>query len=336
MFPGKSCQLLYQHLPIIPCICHWLVADGASRLSNNEQSNEYETDVRKVDPVFFGVAYPLLVFGHVRTSLHEGDEGDEGDLLPIHIEEASQCMLSLCERESTITAMEGSIKLTPSSPNYGNLFLDGGTAPFRKSCWQPEGENATPVDKVIDTYVDRSRRAFCPVGFFAGDISEYLVGNATLAVVDGDNSVYVPGEEFYSSKTVGNRIARGLEKRLENIATALTNYGLEKTNETVRSRAYAEETYVKVRWWWILLPTLLQLSTLILFITTVVYSRRNGVPIWKSSVLAIIYHGVEDLDEKKDLAAEKLSGMDAVARMDKMQFSRSADGIHHLYGRSHR
>jgi hypothetical protein len=93
---------------------------------------------------------------------------------------------------------------------------------------------------------------------------------------------------------------------------------------------------VQVRWRWIVLPVLLQLSTLILFIMTVVYSHLNGVSIWKSSILAIIYHAVEDLDEKKDVAAERLSGMDAVAQMDKVQFSQSADGIHHLYGRSHR
>jgi hypothetical protein len=59
------------------------------------------------------------------------------------------------------------------------------------------------------------------------------------------------------------------------------------------------------------------------------------VPIWKSSILAIVYHAVEDLGEKKDVAAERLSGMDAIAQVDKVQFSRSVEGIHHLYGRSH-
>ena len=103
----------------------------------------------------------------------------------------------------------------------------------------------------------------------------------------------------------------------------------------MRGRAYADESYVQVQWWWIVLPALLQLSTLVLFITTAIHSHRNRVAIWKSSILAIIYHGVEDLDEKKDLAAERLSGMDAIAREDKLQFSQSADGIHHLYGRSH-
>jgi hypothetical protein len=144
-----------------------------------------------------------------------------------------------------------------------------------------------------------------------------------------------PESQQYHRRRTINTQPPGTEERLENIAIALENYGLEKADTKVLGRAYAEESYVQVRWWWILLPTLLQLSTLVLFIITVVYSHLNGVPIWKSSILAIIYHAVEDLDEKKDVAAERLSGMDAVAQMDKVQFSRSADGIHHLYGRSH-
>ena len=193
-----------------------------------------------------------------------------------------------------------------------------------------------------DIIIDPSRRATCPVNNYVNDIQAYLTANITMVLSSEPDSTGSLEKLFMLQNgrlnprinTVGPKSTRSFQKRLENIATALTNYGLETTNETVRGRAYVEETYVKVRWWWILLPALLQLSTLILFITTVVYSHRKGIPIWKSSILAIIYHGVEDLDEKKDLAAERLSGMDAVARMDKVQFLRSADGIHHLYGRS--
>ena len=58
------------------------------------------------------------------------------------------------------------------------------------------------------------------------------------------------------------------------------------------------------------------------------------------SHLEIIHSGnhlprVEGLDGKKYLAAERLSGMNTIARVDKVQLSRSADGIHHLYGRPH-
>jgi hypothetical protein len=314
----------------------WQVADGSSQLSYNVVRLFQD----KRNPSFINVSYPVVVLGHVRMGLKEGS------LLPttspggvVQIKEASQCLLSLCEREVTITAREGSVSSTLLSPNYGTLFKHD-----TKTCWQPEEGNATLVgDSLVvgnvTYYMDRSMRAFCPVTGYGDAVRSYLAGKSTTEMLNYANtdavfvSTMAPNR---SSATVGERSTRSLQERLENMATALTNYGFEKTNETVRGRAYAEESYVEVRWWWILLPTLLQLSTLVLFLTTVVYSHLNDVPIWKSSILAIIYHGVEDLDEKKDVAAERLSGMNAVARMDKVQFSQSADGFHHLYGKSHR
>jgi hypothetical protein len=339
----------------------WLVGRGVSHLihedpvdvedledvegdedEDEDEDEDADLTMRQSDqlsPGFVGESQPLLVYGHVRTTLDvDAVLRRTGPVYVVHLEEASQCVLSPCERQVTIETRGSSANATVSSLNYGILFSHNGTA-----CWQPEKGNATFIgvggdEPLAMTYMDRSRRAFCPVLRYHVDIGEYLVGKAkTMLVRPSGGGVYGSwGKESSSSNTVGKKSTRSLQERLENIATALTNYGLEKTNETVRGRAYAEETYVKVRWWWILLPTLLQLSTLILFITTVVYSHRSGVPIWKSSILAIIYHGVEDFEEKKDIAAERLSGMDAVARRDKVQFSRSADGIHHLYGRSRR
>jgi hypothetical protein len=304
--------------------------------------------------------YSVLGFGHVKLSLSPSLEEDEDwstsepvDI--VHVEKASRCILTLCERDVAIQTEEGSVHSTLSSPNYGNLFGYNETY-----CWQPENRTATLVSVSgaeepdgPKTFMDRNTRSFCPVDGYSS-IADYVTTNASFDVyryVDKDNMGFFRGHDNLftgqgqqnpfrgqnppSINIVGDKSTRSFEKRLENVATALTNYGLETTNETVRGRAYAEESYVEVRWQWIVLPVLLQLSTLVLFITTVAYSHCNSVPIWKSSILAIIYHGVEDLDEKKDLVAERLSGMNAVARVDKVQFSRNADGIHRLYGRSH-
>jgi hypothetical protein len=282
-----------------------------------------------------------MVFGHVRSSLVDTDDGKmfyADEPLPskehadiVHIDEASQCILSLCETEIAIEAKDGEVHSTRSSPNYGSLGYNQSNL-----CWSSEEGNAN----VAKTYVDGNTQAFCFAQKLFSPIIDYLVADFTTTayyvIPRNGLSTSGAGDRSARTNTVGSRSTRSLQERLENIATALTNYGLEKTNETVRGRAYAEESYVEVQWWWILLPALLQLSTLILFITTAIYSHLNRFPIWKSSILAIIYHGVEDLDEKKDLVAERLSGMNTIAREDEVQFSRSADGIHHLHGRSHR
>jgi hypothetical protein len=319
--------------------------------------------------------YAVLAFGHVQLSLSPSFKGKdwqtEEPVDIVHVRKASQCILTLCERDVAIKTEGGSVHSTLSSPNYGNLF--GYTDPTLPSanavtvtpseynetyCWQPENRTATLVGVAgaegpngQETFMDRNTGAFCPVDKYGNAITEYFTANASLdvsknmwnddprAVMQFADTVSLfvgHSQNPPSLNIVGDKSIRSFDKRLENVATALTNYGLETTTDSVPGRAFAEESYVQVRWRWIVLPVLLQLSTLILFIMTVVYSHLNGVPIWKSSILAIIYHAVEDLDEKKDVAAERLSGMDAVAQMDKVQFSQSADGIHHLYGRSHR
>jgi hypothetical protein len=320
---------------------------------NMVYSDPYEH--KSSEPNFIGESRPLLVLAHVQLSLAPSLKDrhwrTKKPVDIVHVEKVSQCILSLCEREVTIKTEEGSVHSTLSSTNYGNLFEYGGAV-----CWQPEEENVTMIDEgetVIDegeereitSWIDRNTSSFCSVDMYPDKMWDYFVTSATLEVfeeiVTSDSPKYRPLWTDQSARTlpdiniIGDKSTRSLEERLQNVAISLTNYGLETTNETARGRAYAEESYVEVRWWWILLPTLLQLSTLILFITTVVYSHHNSIPIWKSSILAIIYHGVEGLDGKKYQAAERLSGMNTIARVDKMRFSRSADGIHHLYGRSH-
>jgi hypothetical protein len=354
------------------------VAVDATWKSSSGRSDWMET----VDPVSGSLRpiedidqdYAVLAFGHAQLSLSPSfigkDWQTEEPVDIVHVQKASQCILTLCERDVVIKTEGGSVHSILSSPNYGNLF--GYTDPDLPStnvvtvtpseynetyCWQPENRTATLVGvsgaegpNGQETFMDRNTGTFCPVDKYANAITEYFTANASLDVfknmwnddpraefqMDDTVSLFVGhAQNPPSINIVGDKSIRSFEKRLENVATALTNYGLEMTTDTVPGRAFAEETYVEVRWRWIILPVLLQLSTLVLFITTVVYSHLNGVPIWKSSILAIIYHGVEDLDEKKDLAAERLSGMNKIAREDKVQFSRSADGIHHLYGRSH-
>jgi hypothetical protein len=256
--------------------------------------------------------HAVLAFGHVQLSLSPSFIGKywqtEEPVDMFHVQKASQCYLTLCEREIAIKTEGGSVHSTLSSPNYGNLFGYVDT-----QCWQPEDRLATfagdsdPYRE--DTLIDRNTGSFCPVDKYAAAITDYFITSASLDVYrhpwDYDTeSLYVgQGQNPPSINIVGENSIRSFEKRLENVATALTNYGLERTNETAPGHAYAEESYIVVRWRWIIVSALLQLSTLVLFIMTAVYSHLNGVPIWKSSILAIIYHAVEDLGEKKDVAA---------------------------------
>jgi hypothetical protein len=78
-----------------------------------------------------------------------------------------------------------------------------------------------------------------------------------------------------------------------------------------------------VRWQWIALPALLELGGVVLLLSTILYSRHVKVPIWKSSLLAIYYHQVEDLRESR--AIFLLSEMDKASNNASVQISRTGD-----------
>jgi len=68
----------------------------------------------------------------------------------------------------------------------------------------------------------------------------------------------------------------------------------------VKGTAYILEIYIAVRWWWLSPLGAILVSTLGFFGLTVMKSRRNQVAVWKSSPLALLYHGLS-VDSVKEL-----------------------------------
>lgn len=71
-----------------------------------------------------------------------------------------------------------------------------------------------------------------------------------------------------------------------------------------------------------------------LLTATVVQCRREDVPLWKSSVLALIYHGVDELCARGNPVTEHLSGMEAVAKTTDVQLVKGEDAISSLSTRT--
>jgi hypothetical protein len=220
-------------------------------------------------------------------------------------------------------------------------------------CWQAkDGDpDLTSFDK--ENYaVNKDEKAFCPLEDYAYNIQKSLQGQFDEEFrvdirnrQDVELTTFSPGGdgvdpifmyEFNSGRfsTVGPQSTRNLSQRMESIAVSLTNWGLQTTNDTVRGEAFAEESYVRVRWQWIALPVFLELASLPLLVLTIIHSRREGVPLWKSSALALIYHRVDELRGEESLATERLSGMEITAKTVDVQLVKSEDGVNSLSKRS--
>ncbi|ERF71653.1 hypothetical protein EPUS_00642 [Endocarpon pusillum Z07020] len=103
---------------------------------------------------------------------------------------------------------------------------------------------------------------------------------------------------------------------MANVATAMTN-NLRLKSETVAiGTAIVLETYIHVRWLWLLLPLIMVSLATILLALTVWQSRRWDIPNWRSSALAAMMHGVqEDEEGALNMRALALLGKERISEL---------------------
>jgi hypothetical protein len=86
-----------------------------------------------------------------------------------------------------------------------------------------------------------------------------------------------------------------LQGTFANIVAALNQYSLETNNNTINGTAYSLQVHVRVQWLWLLLPGLLVLLGDTFFLLTLQGNRQQKGSLWKSSLLAHHYHGLDNV-----------------------------------------
>ncbi|OJJ80738.1 DUF3176 domain-containing protein [Aspergillus glaucus CBS 516.65] len=126
---------------------------------------------------------------------------------------------------------------------------------------------------------------------------------------------------------------------MDAMTTSMTNIMRSDTTTgfTIPGKAFRHETYIKVRWPWIILPTLAILFSIMLLIATATTSRRLNTMLWKDSVLPLLMFRLRT-DSAEDI--ESLSKVDEAERVSKqikvvggekgspLVFSEVKDGFH--------
>ncbi len=76
-----------------------------------------------------------------------------------------------------------------------------------------------------------------------------------------------------------------------------------------------DQTCLSVRWAWLAFPSILVLLTMIFFIAIIIDTRPMGkrAPIWKSSPLALIFHGLE-LPNRHQKGVDDINGMEELSK----------------------
>lgn len=86
--------------------------------------------------------------------------------------------------------------------------------------------------------------------------------------------------------------------------------------------AHKTETYVRVIWAWMVLPCSLVGLSIIFLVATMMKNQSKSALAWKSSSLALLFHGLEGVNR----GADGLQQMKNVARRTRVILNRGADG----------
>jgi hypothetical protein len=107
-----------------------------------------------------------------------------------------------------------------------------------------------------------------------------------------------------------------INRTMTNLATTMGNHIRLKGASYALGTTEVMRTFIHVRWWWLILPFSLEALTLVTLVATVILSAVRAVPIWKSSALAPIFHGVH-IDITKYARVENNEEMETFAEHSK-------------------
>ena len=148
---------------------------------------------------------------------------------------------------------------------------------------------------------------------------EFFFSNFTTmfsGLVSGDLN-WTSGQRiaFSSSSSLsGLNESPDIPMAMNNFATAITNYYSDSSNTTVVGQSGQSEVFIRITWCWLTLPTLLIAAGTVFLILAVLETKRAGVHVWKTSELALLFHGLGCLEQEFTMS-DRESEMERMAEV---------------------
>ena len=248
----------------------------------------------------------------VKITTVRGRVGSDGSM-PVN---ASLCSLYWCINIYNSSVMQGRLveKTTDSEPmkqlqwwtNSSSMFLIGTETASSLRSWLRSNINFTFSNNMVSVHEKGV------TGWRAASPTAELNGNRV-----SENLDLITLFRESDPQTIFENLARAMTahirqfKRDENVEKDWPpqDYGL--TNEPVNGTASEVEAYIAIRWAWLAFPASMLVFTVLYFILVVVQTATSGVPVWKFSPLAMLYHRLEGS------AVDQVQGITEVAEMEK-------------------
>ena len=238
---------------------------------------------------------------------------------------AYRCELSICSRTEQTRVIKGKQQITSSDPfiwtgkwAVGDFPISQGTFTFDSA--------AHPSREVAVFYIDWET--------LARFLESVLPGNVTEET--HRNSNYYSDHTYFSSETTRSVASpytdrstgpnSGVIERVsivdvfDDFATTMSTAMRSSASTFVKGTAIGSETYINIRWPYLVLPSLVVGLAIVFLALTIWRSRQRGVPTWKSSVLASVVHANQAVEEM-GTAARTITGLEEWAEERKVSFA---------------
>ncbi|KAI1622211.1 hypothetical protein EDD37DRAFT_510743 [Exophiala viscosa] len=148
-------------------------------------------------------------------------------------------------------------------------------------------------------------------------LSSILTGSTSGDM--GPLNFYPTGDYQDAATALYTNYALNLGQGITNLAVSIGNqFRLYSPQQFATGTASLMETYVRVRWAWLLLPAVLEGATWIIFLAVCVVTRKRKVPAWKDSALAVMAWGVDKTDLRRQADGLGLDELEESDELDKI------------------
>jgi len=328
---------------------------------SGDESNEVS------DSSLIRVPRPLVSFGFIRISDTDPLTLRALDFRYPKLEWAEWAVLGLCKATRKISVTNGvtTVSYENGRPEIGHQYvifknnsgsINEGLEPWY--CWAPKGAGTPdltslpaqidlPSGNVSQFVSDPTAMTFCStftgwaddVGFrlksaftkdrlmsrtnWTGSNPEIL--NPKPGVTTTDPGFYEPE----SAKDVFTRVENiTLGSMVRSMAAALNNISFARSQEEpVRGSVRVTDTVVEVRWAWLSLLLALELLGLVLLVAVRV-RKRQVAGLWKDSLLASLYNGLDREDDSLQLGVGRtMVDIKEKAKVTRVRLARDGERI---------
>ena len=256
---------------------------------------------------FENISYPIVNITSLFQRINDGGSDYGGAPgLPLFV---TECVMYFCwqtirtsmtigslTEEVVATWQNESLPVLPAMP-YPTAVPNGTSSTIFAGLQNGLIDLFTAVEE--DQMAEAGRPIYGALGPYT---DEQGIGNTkTVQVIYQAQSGTVPVESAWgdvenfntSNKTVPSI---GLGNLLQNISISMTNLirNADSTTAPVIGKVWTAETIVHVQWIWFIYPIAMILLTLVFLVATIVQSSSQDIKVWKSSILAVLFHGLDD------------------------------------------